>query len=168
MSKLKSKTNTSRYPKIRKLFGGNGITDLTLKQAPQFYANSKFVVELKADDFDENKVINQSFDGIPGLIMWYADWCPHCSSVETQRLWNYIAEFCSPDVCVGAVNCNDSFNGNDELAQSLNINGYPSITYVNVDGTIDSQTFHGERNKNNIVEFICDKVTQPGQLKICK
>lgn len=169
MKKNKVKKHTTlRKPsvKVRKLFGGAKAPIIMTQLPPKaFYSNSKHVQELNSGDFNGEIL---KMNGAPGLIMWYADWCPHCSNKDTINLWNDIGDFCYPDVNVAAINCNNSFYGNNEVARRIGISGYPTITYVNADGSIDDKFYEGNRDKDSIIGFICEKVTQPDQLKMCK
>ena len=161
----------SKNLKIRKLFGGHSKMDSTelLEEHPKFYENSEFVIELNADDFDGTRLNHSKFNGRPGLVMWYADWCPHCSNPSTIKTWEGIGDFCYPDVSVGAINCADKFYENDVLSSRVGIQGYPSITYVNgEDGEIDMDIFSDKRTSQNIVKFVCNKVKQPSQMAVCK
>jgi len=166
-SPKRSKNKGGNTPKVRRLFGGAVQLDLKdLQRCPKFYEKSRYVKELNGDDFNNDVVTNRYFQGKPGLVMFYADWCPHCSNPTTRKMWNEIGYFCSPDVAVGAMNCNDKFRGNDLSARLIGVSGYPSIAYINSDGTVDHEMFGGERNKEYLVKFLCSKVKD--DIKMCR
>lgn len=156
-TRKRTRKRTSKV-KVRKLFGGNVSIDL--KPNVEFYLNDDNVKELRACDFVGNVVTHPSFKGKHGIIMWYADWCPHCNSPETQKLWRDFAKICKNKVVVGAINCANTFYGNDEVAQTCKIHGYPTITYVGKDGVINvaKNTFSTQRTLYNLKTFINEKV----------
>lgn len=158
--KKRTKRRKTSSLKMRKLFGG------AIENNKYFYKDS-IIKELKGNDFVGGSVTHSSFKNKPGLIMWYADWCPHCSNQETIKMWKDVGTFCDPDLVVGAVNCANESNGSKAVSEMIGIQGFPSITYVNVDGTIDTDKFNNQRTKDNIIKFVCSKVTQPGQLAMC-
>lgn len=166
VSKKRTNRKRSKSPKVRKLFGGSisSASFDVVKKVPVFYTNSRYVKELNGGDFSGDTITHPDFRGKPGIVMFYADWCPHCSNASTRNMWNDLGDFCYPDVAVGAMNCNDNFHGNGDVAQDIGVRGYPSIAYINIDGTIDHEMFGGERDKDSLVKFVCNKVLKPGQL----
>ena len=96
------------------------------------YGESKYVKELKPSDF---KVIDLKrklvpLDGKPTITVYYAHWCPHCHSNEMIGLWEALAESLSKktDIQTAAFNA-DLNNSNREIAESIGINGFPTIQF---------------------------------------
>lgn len=156
-----------RTPRLRKLFGGS-LGQLTVKEPIGFYNDSKYVQELVGNNFDNGVLTDLKFSNSPSIVMWYADWCPHCSNAETIKMWNDLGKFCHPDVNVCAINCANSFDGNDEVSKSVGIQGFPTISYVDPRGVVSSKFYSGQRDKSGIVKFLCSNLSKPGQIRICK
>lgn len=100
----------------------------------QFYAKNPHIRELTSDDFNGN---NQIIDvqKRPGIVMFYADWCPHCKSEETQKYWNDTGlRIDSQNGWVGAMNCANDMN--KPISQKIGINAFPTILFVDEQGNI--------------------------------
>lgn len=97
----------------------------------QLYKDSKKVKELTNKDFDvNNKLKNISK---PGIVMMYADWCPHCNNPDTILMWNKLGSMMDEqNGWVGAFNCADEFNS--KIASNLKVEGYPTIMFVDKTG----------------------------------
>ena len=127
--RTKRKTPKKRSTNKKKVFqrGGN----------PMFYDNSPGIIELSAADFNDNRVMHSKTKGIPGIMMVYADWCPHCSNSDTQDAWKKLGTMVSSSSgWVGALNGADRENGNDKIMSNLGVKGFPSILFVQKNGNI--------------------------------
>lgn len=100
----------------------------------QFYAKNPHIRELTSDDFNGNyQIIN--VQKRPGIVMFYADWCPHCNSEETQKYWNDTGlRIDSQNGWVGAMNCANDIN--KPISQKIGINAFPTILFVDEQGNI--------------------------------
>ena len=120
----KSRKRTSR--KSRKQKGGTTTT---------FYSDVPNVIELSRDDFSDTHIKHPETLNKPGIVMMYADWCPHCSNPQTRGMWGKLGSMLGKESgWVGAMNCaNDQ---NKELSKKLGINGYPTVLLVLPNGQL--------------------------------
>ena len=115
------------------------------------YKNTN-VIELGYDDFKVKKnkihVDHAKFKNKLGLIKFYAPWCPHCTDmVETlSYLSDQLQDY---GFVVAAVNCDDTELRNDQLAQDIGIEGFPSLYFVNGQGEL--QEYQGGRDLENLL-----------------
>lgn len=100
----------------------------------QFYAKNPHIRELTPDDFNDNNQITD-VQMRPGIVMFYADWCPHCNSEETQKYWNDTGlRIDSKNGWVGAMNCANEMN--KPISQKIGINAFPTILFVDKLGNV--------------------------------
>ena len=100
----------------------------------QFYAKNPHIRELTPDDFNDNNQITD-VQMRPGIVMFYADWCPHCNSEETQKYWNDTGlRIDSKNGWVGAMNCATEMN--KPISQKIGINAFPTILFVDKLGNV--------------------------------
>jgi thiol-disulfide isomerase/thioredoxin len=100
----------------------------------QFYAKNPHIRELTPDDFNNNNQITD-VQMRPGIVMFYADWCPHCNSEETQKYWNDTGlRIDSKNGWVGAMNCATEMN--KPISQKIGINAFPTILFVDKLGNV--------------------------------
>ena len=109
------------------------------------------VYELKPKHF---KTTHTAFKDKMGLIMFYADWCPHCSSDETVGFWTELSQELKGLMPIGAFNCNN----HKKTATELGISGFPTIMFVNYDGNMEQ--YEGGRDMDSIMGFICKKANK--------
>lgn len=133
----KKKRRTSKNKKVRKQTPKHKYKIKQLGGNPTFYTDVYGVKELTSKDFKNNKINNKTLMNKPGMMMFYADWCPHCSNDETRSAWGKLGRMMDPqDGWVGAMNCADKTNGNNQIATRLGITGYPTIKFINKNGAI--------------------------------
>jgi thiol-disulfide isomerase/thioredoxin len=101
------------------------------------------VIELGNHDFqvkrDKTKVVHQDFHNKLGLVKFYAPWCPHCTDmVDTlSYLSDQLKDY---GFKVSAVNCDDTSKQNDQLAQKIGVEGFPSLYFINSKGELKDYT----------------------------
>lgn len=114
-----------------------GFSILLLIFSPEYCFTS--TLEL-GDNFSELRK-----DGGYWLIKFYAPWCGYCR--QLTPLWDEIAEALSKtNINVGRIDCSQ----NSRLVKEFGIHGFPTIKFITSDS---DYTFHGERNKDEIIQF---------------
>lgn len=103
---------------------------------PKLYAqNAANVIELSSIDFEKDAIKNMITKRRPGIVMMYADWCPHCNNEETIKAWKKLSTLVDQkNGYVAAMNCADEQN--TELAKRLGIKAYPTVLFVAPEGTL--------------------------------
>lgn len=123
--------------------------------------DNKVVKELVKSDFgigDDGKhlvIKTPEFQGKMGLIMVYAPWCPHCNSPKTTGMWANLADVTKDYFSIGAVNSENTSNGNDKLCEAMKIQGFPTIMVVKKNGHLHK--YKGPRAISNILNYMCKK-----------
>lgn len=124
-TRRKTRKRTRRTRK-RKQKGGTTKT---------FYSDVPNVIELSRDDFSNTNIKHPKTLNKPGIVMMYADWCPHCSNPQTREMWSKLGSMVEKNSgWVGAMNCANEKN--KSLSNELGIRGYPSILMVLPNGSI--------------------------------
>jgi len=106
------------------------------------------VVTLTTDNF-ESEVMR---DGVDAMVEFYAPWCGHCMQLKPTYK-KLAAEFEGDEsVVVGAMDATAN-----EIPKGFNVEGYPSIYFVQ-DGAKDSpMTYDGPRDLDSMAQFIREK-----------
>lgn len=135
--KSSMKKPTIRKPTIRKPTMKKPTNRKIQYGGVRLYEDNPLINELSPADFNDSNQLTAN-NGQSGLIMFYADWCPHCNNPDTIRYWNETAKrMKSNNIWIGAMNCGD--NENNKIATSLKINGFPTIALIDREGNIISQ-----------------------------
>lgn len=125
------------------------------RETKDIYTKSTGVAELKGKDFKlgKNVTINdKAFKNKPGLIMFYAPWCPHCK--DRAEMWSELAIQFQYVFPITAVNVEDK--NNYELAKKLNIVAYPTVKYVTPKGNL--RDYKHSLDKDELMYFISSKI----------
>ena len=113
------------------------------------------VMELGHDDFqinsDKIKVVNQNFKNNLGLVKFYAPWCHHCTDM-VESLSYMSDQLKNHGFKVAAVNCDDTNKRNDELAQKVGVEGFPSVYFVNGQGELND--YGGNRDLKSLLQEV--------------
>jgi thiol-disulfide isomerase/thioredoxin len=88
--------------------------------------------------------------GTGGLVMVKADWCGYCKRAmpELQKVSNMTGN-AYPIYKIDA-------DKNKSLVNSMGVNGYPTIMFIERDGKL-SEKYEGERDSKSILDKICKK-----------
>jgi thiol-disulfide isomerase/thioredoxin len=61
----------------------------------------------------------------PGFIMFYANWCPHCTSMV--QTWTALHKKHGSKYSVHAIDCASTDAANKEICSKFGVSGYPTI-----------------------------------------
>ena len=112
--------------------------------------------KLKSSDFKITKngvyVNNSITGGNPGLLLIHANWCGHCQRFKPT--FNELCQQLGKDFpCTSIEDANLDY---DNLKQSLNFKGYPTIKFFDQSGKIISEYQGRDRSKSALLDHICD------------
>lgn len=119
------------------------------------YESSPYVRELKDKHFKITKLdgsvnIESKNDK---LILFYADWCPHCRDTSFVEMINVLAKNLKKyNIETTAYNCAGSDNAQDN-SEYIGIRGYPTIAYQDVNSS-KVLKHQGPRDLKSIIEFL--------------
>lgn len=100
-------------------------------------------IELTPANFDLAAKKYKNMNNKPGLIMFYAHWCPHCTTmVDTWKQLNKS----QPNHTVRAIDC--ALDANAAVGKALGISGYPTIKKVDASGKLSD--YEGARDLNSL------------------
>ena len=131
------------------------------------------VIELGSQHFKptnevgELQLVHSKTTGKYGILKCYAPWCGHCLTMvnDLEFLAKELPKLGKP-FFVAAVNCTNKQLGNDVLARKLNVGGFPTLFFVNMDGGIED--FNPEsRNIDGLLKELC-KSSKKYNSEICK
>ena len=118
------------------------------------YGEEKGILELKLKDFEykDNKLFikNNYFSDKKGFIIFYAPWCKHCIKIS-----NLLIDLALLNINIfnfGAINSENINDGNDKVCIYENINSFPTIKYINEDGTL--LNYDNNYTIDNLLYFI--------------
>jgi len=98
------------------------------------------------------KLNNRYFRDKDGFIIYYSPRCPHC--VNFAPVVKDLAKRLKGSCAVGVINCDDSINGSQLLADAFNISSLPTIKFHNhVSGEYIDYT--GGRDIVSLLGFLC-------------
>jgi len=145
--KQKAKPKAKAKPKVKQD---------DIEKDNMLYRESKYVKELVPGDFYVKNLNDRMMPlkGKPTIIVYYAHWCPHCHSNEMIGLWEALAESLSKktDIQTAAFNA-DLNNSNREIAESIGINGFPTIQFSK--SQLKSPVeYNGARDPKSILLFL--------------
>lgn len=127
------------------------------RKPKNLYAGTKAVKTLNGlKDFQllnrgngyEVQFTNPMFTGKNGIVLFYADWCPHCVNMTEDMI--QFAERVQNVFPVGALNAADK--DNSEIAKYYGVTGYPTIKYL--DGGM-FKDYTGGKTTKELLQFVC-------------
>ncbi|XP_017778082.1 PREDICTED: protein disulfide-isomerase TMX3 [Nicrophorus vespilloides] len=102
-------------------------------------SSSSRVLELSDKFADVRK------DGGHWLVMFYAPWCGHCKRLEP--VWAHVAQsLYKTNIRVGRIDCTRFTS----ITSEFKVSGFPTIKFIKGE---DEYTFHGDRTKDDILNF---------------
>lgn len=117
------------------------------------------VIELSEENFNGNRIVSPNMNNRFGLILFYAEWCPHCVSVKSPYInfANEMKRTSKGDVVVFAVNTEKQ----PGITKRFGVKGFPTIKFIE-NGRV-GKDFSGSRDLNGFREFMCKNIsTQMG------
>jgi len=118
------------------------------------YGEEKGIVELKLEDFNYKDkklyIKNSYFNDKKGFIIFYAPWCKHCNKIS-----NLLIDLALLNINIfnfGAINAENIKDGNDKVCIYANITKFPTIKYIDTDGTLLDYQY--EYTLDNLLYFI--------------
>ena len=98
------------------------------------------------------KLTHPEFKDRDGFILYYSPTCPHCIRFKPTLI--ELAKRLNGALSIGTIDCTDTINGNNLLADFYNISGFPMLKFYNhVTGEYIDYT--GGRNVNDMLAFLC-------------
>jgi thiol-disulfide isomerase/thioredoxin len=118
------------------------------------------VKNLTPTDFDDNLKITQLKHAPEKgmLIVFYANWCPHCKSILDQRpngepseLENLASLASRSNFDVAKIDCATFPN---YFSKCREVQGYPTIYFYGPDGKMSERAFRGNRTANDLLAWM--------------
>lgn len=106
------------------------LVNLRRNNHPHF--GDRTLVQPMRKTFFEKQDLSEEAPRKSGIVLFYANWCPHCHTV--MPVMNELAEKINQekkmnDMMVGAIDC--ATPENDDLSDEMGIQGYPTIKIYN-------------------------------------
>lgn len=109
------------------------------------------MLELYDSDFKGKKIIRKFAQDKYGIIIFHVPWCYYCKkALPEMEAAEEISKSPNTSLYFAKVNCQN----NPEITKRLGINKYPTIYFINKDGSIGSE-YNGERYKHDIISYLC-------------
>ena len=88
---------------------------------------------------------NLGSSGEKRLILFYADWCPHCTSFKPT--WEEVKNSTGSNKML-AIDVGDKSSESSKLMEEYNVNGFPTVILVeNTDSGKKIEVYEGNRDK---------------------
>ena len=117
------------------------------------FSRSSYVVEVSPTNFNKRtKKLIPPVDmmGKKGMIVFSASWCGHCKRAAPEI--EKTAKILGKSFIIYNMDC-DKYG--EFASKALNVNGYPTIVFVDSDGT-PIKLYTGERSTQSFLEAVCD------------
>ena len=147
---------------VKKLFSKQNMKALmivivllfALMVVTQFSARSLEGFEANSSNFDSTL-------GTSGkkLVLFYADWCPHCTSFKPT--WQEVSESVntSSETKMISIDVGDKSSESDKLMQEYNVSGFPTIVLVDQSNQQKSlEVYEGSRDKSALQAYVSEKL----------
>lgn len=107
-----------------------------------------FVIDAK----DNVRIKNPSLPNIPGILLVWANWCPHCTSF-LPTYTSIAADIGSEFLCVDIEHT--ELKKNPQLSRALDVKSFPTIKFFDQSGKVIGTYQKGDRSKNALLNYIC-------------
>jgi thiol-disulfide isomerase/thioredoxin len=134
------------------IFGGIAIVLCILSYFiwEKYLSNS-----IKHDSNREHNEDKETADKIAHLMLFYADWCPHCKTAKPE--WNSLKEEYDGKNINGYIvvfeeyNCTDESSEVEELMNKYKIEGYPTIKLIKDNQVVE---YDAKPTKSTMEQFL--------------
>lgn len=116
----------------------------------------EFLNELTLKDFkfeNENYKIKKN-DDKQGLLLIYAPWCGYSKLLGPE--WRKFEKKYKNKYYIASLNSDKNNSGNDLIIKQLGIAGFPSVKYIQKDGTVDID-YEGDKNIESFLKYLLEK-----------
>ena len=95
---------------------------------------------------------NLGSSGEKRLILFYADWCPHCTSFKP--VWEEVQTSTSSNKML-AIDVGDKSSESSQLMEEYNVSGFPTVILVeNTDSGKKIEVYEGNRDKTSLETYV--------------
>ena len=95
---------------------------------------------------------NLGSSGEKRLILFYADWCPHCTSFKPT--WEEVKNSTGSNKML-AIDVGDKSSESSKLMEEYNVNGFPTVILVeNTDSGKKIEVYEGSRDKTSLETYV--------------
>lgn len=152
------------FASIKKLFNKKNMKSLMIVMVILFVL--MVVIQfLRArsslEGFEANASNFESTLGTSGkkLVLFYADWCPHCTSFKP--VWQEVSESVntSNETKMISIDVGDKSPESEQLMQEYNVSGFPTIVLVDQSNQQKSlEVYEGPRDKSALEAYVSEKL----------
>lgn len=114
------------------------------------FKGQKSIIELTPSNFKTNKTITHPLlsNSKKGIVSFTCSWCGHCRNMV--KSYSEAADACGGSFLFFNVDCVKY----PELSNKLDIQGYPTIKYIDKNGKM-YKDFAGERSRDSLLGGVC-------------
>jgi thiol-disulfide isomerase/thioredoxin len=113
------------------------------------------IIKLQASNFaikgKDVFVQHSQIRNTPGLLLIWADWCPHCHAFLPQL--QALSKQLGADFKCASIE-HAQFSNNEKLTTALDFQAFPTIKFFDQYGRIAGM-YKGTRDTSSILEYIC-------------
>tara|TARA_A100001015_G_scaffold318119_1_gene436993 strand:+ start:226 stop:669 length:444 start_codon:yes stop_codon:yes gene_type:complete len=134
--------------KNKQLIIWSSIAGILLIVIAYFIYKNYLLDKIKPDYIENKEFISKNVDSVI-LYFFYTDWCPHCKSAKPiwEDLKNTITMVNNVKINYIDVNCDNE----KQLAETFNIEGYPTIKMVKENQVIE---YDAKPDKETLILFL--------------
>tara|TARA_B100000963_G_C22639479_1_gene679558 strand:- start:7567 stop:8052 length:486 start_codon:yes stop_codon:yes gene_type:complete len=89
------------------------------------------------------------------LVLFYADWCPHCTKFKPT--WESVCDSVNnaEDKKMISINVGDSSSDSKNIMKEYNVNGFPTIVLIDQTNNKKSiEAYEGGRDKSSLESYV--------------
>ena len=95
---------------------------------------------------------NLGKSGDKRLILFFAEWCPHCTSFKPT--WEEVKKSTGSDKML-AIDVGDKSSESNKLMEEYNVGGFPTVVLVeNTDSGKKIEVYEGNRDKSSLETYV--------------